>query len=71
MIFNEVCHLSQRLGDAYSEILQELEQYRYYQIDFKTAEPWLLEQMDLYFKAELLPRVISANHQQSSPFSVF
>lgn len=66
MIFNEVCHLSQRLGDAYSEILQELEQYRYYQIDFKTAEPWLLEQMDLYFKAELLPllspQIINSRH---------
>lgn len=71
MIFNEVCHLSQRLGDAYSEILQELEQYRYYQIDFKTAEPWLLEQMDLYFKAELLPllspQIINSRH----PFPFF
>ena len=55
MIFREVCQLSQRLGDAYEGIITELEQYQYYPVDFQTAEPWLLEQIDAYFQTELLP----------------
>ncbi len=71
MIFNEVGRLSQRLVDAYANILADLEQYHYYQADFSTAEPWLLEQIEAYFQAEVLPllspQIINPRH----PFPFF
>ncbi len=71
MIFAEVCRLSQRLGDAYDNILAELAQHQYYQVDFADAEPWLLEQIEAYFQAEVLPllspQIINPRH----PFPFF
>lgn len=71
MIFCEVCKLSQRLGDAYTQIIAELEQYHYYQVDFATAEPWLLEQIDGYFQAELLPLLSPQVINNRHPFPFF
>lgn len=70
MIFQEVCKLSQRLGAAYDEIIAELEQYNYYQVDFDTAEPWLQEQIDAYFRAELFPLLspLIINNRHPFPF---
>lgn len=66
MIFHEVCPLTKRLGEAYERILVELAAHHYYQVDFDRAEPWLLEQLDLYFQAELLPllspQIINKRH---------
>ena len=71
MIFKEVCQLSQRLGDAYEEIIAELEQYHYYPVDFQTAEPWLLEQIDAYFQTELLPLLSPQIINNRHPFPFF
>lgn len=71
MIFKEVCQLSQRLGDAYEAILEELQQYQYYPVDFQTAEPWLLEQIDAYFQAELLPLLSPQIINNRHPFPFF
>ena len=70
MIFNEVCRLSQRLGDAYQEIISALKIYHYEQINFSTAEPWLVEKMDRYFQTELLPLLSPQviNHRHPFPF---
>ncbi len=71
MIFDEVCRLSERLGDAYAEILKELEQYRYFSVIFDTAEPWLLKEIEDYFETEILPllspQIINPRH----PFPFF
>lgn len=71
MIFAEVCQLSQRLGDAYEQILKELEQYHYYQVDFDAAEPWLTEQIDVYFQSELLPLLSPQMINPRHPFPFF
>lgn len=71
MIFREVCQLSQRLGDAYEGIITELEQYQYYPVDFQTAEPWLLEQIDAYFQTELLPLLSPQIINNRHPFPFF
>ena len=71
MIFAEVCQLSQRLGDAYEQILKELEQYRYYQVEYDTAEPWLQEQIDSYFQAEVFPLLSPQIINKRHPFPFF
>ncbi len=71
MIFRQVCQLSQRLGDAYEAIIRQLEQYQYYPVDFQTAEPWLLEQMEAYFQAELLPLLSPQIINNRHPFPFF
>lgn len=71
MIFNAVCKLSQRLGDAYAQIIAEMEQYHYHQVDFAAAEPWLLEQIDGYFLTELLPLLSPQIINKRHPFPFF
>ena len=66
IIFNEVRRLAKRLGNAYAELLKELEPYGYIPVNVSEAEPWLLEQMTEYFEAEvaplLSPQIISPRH---------
>ena len=66
MIFHEVRRLAKRLGNAYAELLKELEPYGYIPMNVSEAEPWLLEKMTEYFEAEvaplLSPQIISPRH---------
>ena len=41
MIFHEVRRLAKRLGNAYAELLKELEPYGYIPVNVSDAEPWL------------------------------
>ncbi len=71
MIFDEVCRLSERLGDAYAEILKEMEKYRYFSAAFDTAEPWLLKEIDNYFETEVLPLLSPQMINPRHPFPFF
>ncbi len=71
LVFAEVCRLSERLNNAYANILKALEQYHYYHVSLDTAEPWLLKQVETYFQLEILPllspQIINPRH----PFPFF